>query len=84
MSTIKFINPDGAEVEVPESDAPHFDAKGWPRAEGYGKQQEEGKPYAKMTVPELKALLAERGIEAEGNKADLIAALELADEENEQ
>lgn len=34
MDAIKFITPEGAEVEVPESDAPHFDAKGWQRAEG--------------------------------------------------
>lgn len=34
MNTVKFITPEGAEVEVPESDAKHFDDKGWTRAEG--------------------------------------------------
>lgn len=32
MKVVKYINPDGVEVEVPEADAPHFDAMGWPRA----------------------------------------------------
>lgn len=34
MNSVKYINPEGLEVEVPEADAPHFDALGWPRAEG--------------------------------------------------
>ncbi len=32
MNTAKFITPDGTEVEVPQADAAHFDAKGWKRA----------------------------------------------------
>ncbi len=31
MKTVKFINPEGAEVEVPEADAAHFDKMGWKR-----------------------------------------------------
>lgn len=32
MKAVKYINPDGVEVEVPEADAPHFDKLGWPKA----------------------------------------------------
>jgi hypothetical protein len=39
MSIVKFINPENQEVSVPESDAAHFDAIGWPRAEGEGSKK---------------------------------------------
>lgn len=32
MKVVKYINPDGVEVEVPDADAPHFDELGWPKA----------------------------------------------------
>lgn len=32
MKVVQFINPDGKEVSVPESDAKHFEEKGWKRA----------------------------------------------------
>lgn len=79
MNTILFINPDGATVEVPESDAAHFDGKGWQRADG-----STGNGYGSMKVDELKALIAERGIETDATKkAELIAALEAADADNQ-
>lgn len=31
MNSVKYINPEGIEVEVPEADAPHFDEIGWER-----------------------------------------------------
>lgn len=41
MTTVKFVIPDdgtqsngGEEVEVPASDAAHFDGKGWERVDG--------------------------------------------------
>lgn len=34
MKTVKYITPEGREVEVPEADAYHFDSIGWERAEG--------------------------------------------------
>lgn len=34
MNIVKYLNPDGKEVSVPEADAAWFDAQGWPRAEG--------------------------------------------------
>jgi hypothetical protein len=40
MKTVKYINPEGVEVEVPEADAPHFDKIGWPRVDA---QQEKSK-----------------------------------------
>lgn len=40
MKTVKFIDPEGLEVEVPEADAPHFDEKRWPRAEQEAKKKE--------------------------------------------
>lgn len=36
MSSIKYINPEGVEVEVPQADAAWFDEQGWPRAEEGG------------------------------------------------
>jgi hypothetical protein len=33
MKAVKYINPEGAEVEVPEADAAHFDEIGWKRSE---------------------------------------------------
>lgn len=36
---IKYINPEGNEVEVPEADAEHFDAKGWERVDGGSKKK---------------------------------------------
>lgn len=77
MKEIAFITPDGDTVTVFEVDAPHFDEKGWKRADGSA-----AKSYADMSTKELKATLADRGIEADGKKEDLIAALEAADESN--
>ena len=34
MRTVQFINPDESVVEVPESDAAHFDKLGWKRVNG--------------------------------------------------
>ena len=33
MSAVKYINPEGQVVEVPEADAPHFDKIGWEKAD---------------------------------------------------
>ena len=82
MNTVWFITPEGIEAEVPESDAAYFDSKGWPRAGSRPDKYGEIKAYADMSMKELKAVLAERNIEADGKKEDLIAALELADEES--
>lgn len=43
MSSVKYINPDGQVVEVPEADAAHFDAIGWPKAEGEAEQTPKAK-----------------------------------------
>lgn len=77
MKEVGYITPDGIAVSVPEADAAHFDAKGWKRSDGSSP-----KTYADMSMKELKATLADRGIEADGKKEDLIAALEAADESN--
>jgi hypothetical protein len=37
---------------------------------------EEGQNYTELKIDELKALLAERGLEAKGNRADLIERLQ--------
>lgn len=45
MKAVKYINPEGLEVEVPEADADHFDSIGWPRADEdkAGKKSEKSK-----------------------------------------
>lgn len=65
----------GQVVAVLDEDAHLFDEMGW-------KREGAAKSYADMSVKELKAVLAERNIEADGKKEDLITALEMADEEN--
>lgn len=42
MDTVKFINPEGTVVNVPEADAAHFDEIGWPRAEGEATTKKKG------------------------------------------
>ncbi len=37
MNAVKYINPEGETVEVPEADAPWFDEQGWQRAESEAK-----------------------------------------------
>lgn len=34
MNVVKYLNPEGVEVSVPEDDAAHFDTIGWERVEG--------------------------------------------------
>lgn len=34
MKAVRFINPEGETVEVPEHEAGQFDAFGWERADG--------------------------------------------------
>lgn len=31
MNVVKYLNPEGVEVSVPEDDAPWFDEQGWQR-----------------------------------------------------
>lgn len=33
MSSMKYINPEGEVVEVPQADAAHFDKIGWEKAD---------------------------------------------------
>lgn len=47
-------------------------------------KSDDDKPTKPMTVNELKAMLAERGLETTGNKADLVARLEAADKAPEE
>lgn len=46
MASVKYISPDGTEVEVPDADATFFDEKGWERADG-GVKKEDTKPAKK-------------------------------------
>lgn len=82
MDIVKFSNPEGIEVQVPASDAPQFDAMGWPRTDGSKatSEAEDGSAYDAMTVAQLRDAIEARGIETTATKkAELIAALIEAD-----
>ncbi len=84
MNTVRYILPDiGEVVEVPASDAAHFDAKGWKREDGTTVASEQ---YADLSNKQLLALCEERGIAPAGqSKRHLIEALTKADQQqNEQ
>lgn len=81
MSAVKFINPEGRIVDVPAEEAEQFDAMGWKRADA----EKGASSYASMKAEELKALIEERKLSPDSmKKADMVAALEAADAENEQ
>lgn len=74
MKTVRFINPEVVEVEVPETDAPHFAAKGWPKAKASkAKEAEEAGAKDQRTDIERRAdedAAAAREEQAGGKEAE--------------
>lgn len=74
MKSVIYINPEGAEVEVPEADAAHFDAKGWPKAKASkAKEAEEAGAKDQRTEIERRAdeeAAAAREEQAGGKEAE--------------
>lgn len=66
--------PESGYPEMTEEQAVMYEARGWERVP---EVEDDPDDFASLKVPELHALVAERGLEPESNKkADLIAALE--------
>lgn len=88
VTNLGITFPKGKWVEIPDDKAAKFAGNShFETSEGKAKAEkpegEEPTGYDAQTVPELRALAAERGVELGDatRKADIVAALQLADEQ---